>query len=70
MTKYQENKINSIETLILFCDQNEAIAESLPEFNQNLDDLKETIAEIKMVGEKQKTGLTGIAVDKNSFATD
>jgi len=64
MTKYQENKINSLETLISFCDQNAGITEVLPEFNQNLIDLKGTIAEIKLVGEKQKTGLTGIAVDK------
>jgi hypothetical protein len=67
MTKYQENKINSIETLILFCDQQAGITESLPEFNPNLGDLKETIAEIKTVGEKQKTGLTGIAVDKKQL---
>jgi 5-hydroxyisourate hydrolase-like protein (transthyretin family) len=67
MTKYQESKINSIETLILFCDQQAGITESLPEFNPNLSDLKETIAEIKAVGEKQKTGLTGIAVDKKQL---
>jgi hypothetical protein len=67
MTKNQENKINSLETLILFCDQNEGITENLPEFNSNLADLKETVAEIKVVGEKQKTGLTGIAVDKKQL---
>jgi hypothetical protein len=67
MTKYQENKINSLETLTLFCDQQGGVTVNLPEFNQNLNDLKVITAEIKVVGEKQKTGLTGIAVDKKQL---
>jgi hypothetical protein len=67
MTKYQENKINSLETLILFSDQQAGITANLPEFNSNLGELKDAIAEIKTTGEKQKTGLTGIAVDKKQL---
>ncbi len=67
MTNYQENKINSLETLILFCGQQEGITANLPEFNQDLGDLMNTVAEIKVVGEKQKKGLTGIAADKKQF---
>ena len=69
MTNNQENKINSLETLISFCDQQTDNTGTLPEFNQNLGDLKDTVAEIKVVGERQKTDLTGIAVDKKQFRT-
>lgn len=67
MTKFQENKINSLETLNLFCDQQAGITANLPEFDSNLGVLRDTIAEIKTTGEKQKTGLTGIAVDKKQL---
>jgi hypothetical protein len=67
MTKNQENKINSLEALILFCDQKADTTANLPEFDQNLADLKGTVAEIKLTGEKQNTGLTGIAATKKQL---
>lgn len=67
MTKFQENKINSLETLILFCDQKADVTANLPEFDSNLGVLRDIVAEIKTTGEKQKTGLTGIAVDKKQL---
>jgi len=69
MTKNQENKINSLEALISFCDQKAITTANLPEFNQNLADLKSTVAEIKLTGEKQNTGLTGIAATKKQLRT-
>jgi len=69
MTQNQENKINSLETLILFCDEKAETTANLPEFDQNLADLKSTVAEIKLTGEKQKKGLTGIAATKKQLRT-
>jgi 5-hydroxyisourate hydrolase-like protein (transthyretin family) len=69
MTQFQENKVNSLETLILFCDQQTGTTANLPEFDQNLAELKSTLEEIKLAAAKQKTGLTGIAADKKQLRT-
>ena len=69
MTQFQENKVNSLETLILFCDQQTGTTANLPEFDSNLAELKSILAEIKLTGTKQKTGLTGIAATKQQLRT-
>jgi hypothetical protein len=69
MTQIQENKVNSFETLILFCDQQTGTTANLPEFDSNLAELKSTIEEIKLTAAKQKTGLTGIAATKKQLRT-